>query len=49
VSLLLAAVAEGLAKLNVKEGEIEIKEGGMEIKEYISLEEKLVPKTYITN
>jgi len=49
VSLPLAAVVEGLTKLDVKEGEIEIKEGRMEIKEYISLEEELVPKTYITN
>ena len=42
-------VAEGLTKLNIKEGEIEIKEGRMEIKEYISLKEELVPKTYTTN
>ena len=34
-----AAVAEGLAELDVEEGEIEIEEGGMEIKEYVSLEE----------
>jgi hypothetical protein len=47
--LLLVIVTEGLAKLNIKEGEIKIKEGGMEIKEYISLEEELILKTYITN
>jgi len=35
----LTVVIKGLAKLDVKEGEIEIKEGGMEIEEYISLEE----------
>jgi hypothetical protein len=35
----LVVVAEGLAELNIEEGEIKIKEGGMEIKEYVSLEE----------
>ena len=39
ILLLSVVVAEGLAKLDIKEGEIKIKEGGMEIKEYISLEE----------
>jgi len=43
----LAAVAEGVTELSIKEGEIKIK-GGMEIKEYLSLEE-LIPKTYVTN
>jgi hypothetical protein len=49
ISLPSAALAEGLAKLDIKEGEIEIKEGGIEIKEYVSEVEELVPKTYITN
>jgi hypothetical protein len=44
-----ATVIEGLAKLDIKEGKIKIKEGRMEIKEYISLEEELIPKTYIIN
>jgi len=49
VLLLSAVVTEGLAELDVKEGEIKIEEGGIEIKEYISLEEELVPKTCATN
>jgi len=49
MSLLLAVPIEGLAELDIKEGEIEIKEGGMEIKEYVSLKEELIPKTYVIN
>jgi len=45
----LVVPIEGLAELNIKEGEIEIKEGRMEIKEYISLEEELILKTYMIN
>jgi len=41
VSLPFAAVAEGLAELDVEEG-------GMEIKEYVSSEE-LTPETCATN
>jgi len=40
--LLSTVVTEGLAKLDVEKGKIEIKE-------YISLEEELVPKTYVIN
>jgi len=47
--LLSAAPIEGLAELDVKEGEIEIKEGEIEIEEYTSLEEELIPKTCTTN
>jgi hypothetical protein len=49
VSLPSAALAEGLAELDVEEGEIEIEEGGMEIEEYVSSEEELAPETCATN
>ena len=42
ILLLLIVVIEGLAKLNIKKGE-------MEIEEYVSLEEELVPKIYVIN
>ena len=44
----LVAVAEGLAELEVKEGEIKIEKCRMEIEEYISLKE-LVLEIYIIN
>ncbi len=49
MSLSFAAVAEGLAKLDVEESEIKLKEGGMEVEEYDSSEEELAPETCATN